>query len=290
MVEANVLPRKQQAMIRLRKSDDYEPIGWVGQYPIHVATLLVILFSAAMVALALLRPDTRMVVVDALEFRSNAIQTLQLWRFASYAFLNGPSIWFVLDMFFLVWFGREVEKFIGRRAFLLLCGILLVLPPCVLSALDLWFPTMYEGERILSFSVFLAFAAIYPGVEFFFGIKVKWLALIFLAIYSLQALSERNVTEMAVLWSSAAAAFLYIDYVRGFPTFDRLKRVSRPAVAVRRPRRIKPPEEDVVGSIDPLLDKIAKEGLASLSPREREMLERAREALIKKQKRSSFTE
>jgi len=285
-----VLPRKQQAMIRLRKSDDYEPIGWAGQYPIHVATLLVILFSAAMVALALLRPDTRMAVVDALEFRSNAIQTLQLWRFASYAFLNGPSIWFVLNMFFLVWFGREVEKFIGRRAFLLLCGILLVFPPCVLSALDLWFPTFHEGENILSFSVFLAFAAIYPGVEFFFGIKVKWLALIFLAIYSLAALSDRNVKEMAVLWSSAAAAFLYIDYVRGFPTFDRLKRVSRPAVTVRRPRRIKPPEEDVVGSIDPLLDKIAKEGLASLSPREREMLERAREALIKKQKRSSFIE
>lgn len=270
-------------MIGSRKSDDYGPLGWVGQYPIHVATLLVILYCATMIALALVSPLTRVNLVETLAFRSDAAERLQLWRFGSYAFLNGPSIWFAVDMFFLVWFGREVERFIGRRAFIILFFVLLLLPACVLSALGFWIPTrQYTGETVLSFSIFLAFAALYPGVEFFFGIKVKWLALILFAIYSLEALSDRDAVQLAVLWSSAAGAFLYMDYVRGFPFFDRFKRASRPSPPARKPRRPPPAEEDVVGSIDPLLDKIARQGLSSLSAREREMLEHARDVLIKR--------
>ncbi len=271
---------------RYGQSEDYEPLGYIGQWPIHFATLLVAIFVAAMIALAVVQPETRLNLEAALAFRSDAAERLQLWRFASYTLLNGPSIWFVLDMFFLVWFGRDVERFIGRRAFMLLCAVLVLLPPCVLSALGFWFPTFaHAGEAIFSLSIFLAFAFVYPGVEFFFGIRVIWLALIFFAIYSLQALSARDMVQLAALWSSAAGAFLFIEYTRGFPAFDRFKRDSKPSALPRRPRRPAPPEEDVVGSIDPLLDKIAKQGLASLSAREREKLERARDVLIKKQER-----
>src|SRR5579862_350180 len=273
------------SMIRFRKSDDYGPVGWIGQYPLHVSTLLVILFCGAMAALALVSPGTRFGVTSALLFRSDAVRGFQFWRFATSAFLNEPSIWFAVDMFLLAWFGREVEKFIGRRAFILLFFVLLLLPPCVLSALGIWVPSVYRGEQVLNFSIFLAFAAIYPGVEFFFGVKVKWLALIFLAIYSLQALSGRDTAELAVLWSSAAGAFLYMDYARGFPTFERFQRAAprrEPPPPPRKVRRAPPPEEeDVMASIDPLLDKISKHGLASLSRAEREKLERVRDVLNK---------
>ena len=43
-----------------------------------------------------------------------------------------------------------------------------------------------------------------------------------------------------------------------------------------------PPRDDVIESIDPLLDKIAKHGIASLTAREREKLEQARAELLKK--------
>jgi hypothetical protein len=42
------------------------------------------------------------------------------------------------------------------------------------------------------------------------------------------------------------------------------------------------PRDDVIESIDPLLDKIAKHGIGSLTPREREQLEQARAELLKK--------
>ena len=64
---------------------------------------------------------------------------------------------------------------------------------------------------------------------------------------------------------------------------------SFPKVFSRRPKfRVVPkpkPEEDALTSMDPLLDKIAKRGISSLTAGERSALERAREALVKRDKR-----
>jgi hypothetical protein len=43
-------------------------------------------------------------------------------------------------------------------------------------------------------------------------------------------------------------------------------------------------EDDVYESIDPILDKIAKSGIGSLTPSERRMLDRARNRLLKESK------
>jgi hypothetical protein len=44
-------------------------------------------------------------------------------------------------------------------------------------------------------------------------------------------------------------------------------------------------EDEAVDAIDPLLDKIARSGMASLTLKERARLEKAREALMKKEGR-----
>jgi hypothetical protein len=55
-------------------------------------------------------------------------------------------------------------------------------------------------------------------------------------------------------------------------------------VASRQARQpaAEPEEEDLHGSIDPILDKISRSGIASLTGRERERLEKARHKLIAK--------
>lgn len=268
-------------MLGFKESDDYAPTAWIGRYPIYSAGLLAILHVAAMVLLVLVPPDIRLGLINAMAFHSDAFQRLHFWQFVTYAFINFPTIWFVLDMAMLVWFGQEVEKFIGRRGFLTLYGVLLVLPPCLLSAAGFWMGGGLAGPRDLHFAVFLAFVTLYPGVQFFFGIPAKWVAWIFLGIYSLEGLANRDFIDLLALWSSASAAFLYIDYSRGFPFFDRFK---EPKDSTQRlpPKVRKPPKPDVVESIDPLLDKIAKSGLSSLSAGEREKLERASAALTKR--------
>ena len=67
--------------------------------------------------------------------------------------------------------------------------------------------------------------------------------------------------------------------VRFVSRFRRPKFRVLPAPTARS-RRVEEPDE--VESIDPLLDKIARSGMNSLTAKERARLEKAREALLKK--------
>lgn len=283
-------------MLGLSDTDDYQPFGYVGRVPLYVTTLLVISYVAAMVALALLAAANLAGYAAYLPFESIAIlQHFQFWRFLTYPFLNGPSIWFAVEMYMLYAFGREVERFIGRRSFIALYLALVLLVPCLLTAIGGWIPTRYEGSGTLNLGIFIAFVAIYPNVEILFTIKAKWIALVIVGIAVLQCLAAHALIELLILGAVCAGSWLFIKQLRGqirfaLPGRDyfRLRRSRRNLRAMpnpaspARPRRIPDAAEDVIESIDPLLDKIARSGLASLTAREREKLERARAELLKK--------
>src|SRR5438034_9183404 len=101
---------------------------------------------------------------------------LQVWRLGSYAFVHYPSslLWFAIEMYFLFAFGREVERFIGRRAYIALYLILLVTPVALLAMCGPWQRFMLHGSWALHFGIFVAFATIYPRAEFFLRIMAKW--------------------------------------------------------------------------------------------------------------------
>jgi hypothetical protein len=126
----------------------------------------------------------------------------------------------------------------------------------------------------------------------FFGIQAKWIALALLAINSLQCLALSDYEGLAVLAVDCVAACLFIAVFQGrislrLPARRPTVQAARFPVA-RRPARPSRPEskaaddEDLHDSIDPILDKISRSGLASLTPRERERLENARHKLIAK--------
>jgi len=85
------------------------------------------------------------------------------------------------------------------------------------------------------------------------------------------------------------AAFLYIRFVQGrIPINMDLARLNpfrrRPRLTIlRKPsaRRVVEPD-DVIASVDPVLDKISKSGIGSLTETERKILDRARNRLLKK--------
>jgi len=200
-------------------------------------------------------------------------------------------------MYLLYAFGREVERFIGRFSYGVLYLSLVVLGPCLLTAASLWGMHMpLAGSQTVDFAVFIAFATIYPNAEIFFTLKAKWIAVVIVGIDSLQLLGANAIAELLIFWAACLAAFLFIKYLRGHIRFSfrfslrdyfRQRRSRRSLRSVPNPRPIpagKPaaPRDDVIESIDPLLDKIAKHGLASLTAREREKLEQARAELLKK--------
>src|SRR4029078_8649575 len=85
--------------------------------------------------------------------------------------------------------GREVERFLGRRAYIWLYAALLIIPAVVLTLWGLTTRTGLAGSGALHFAVFAAFVTLYPNVQFFLRIPAKWVLAILMAIGTLIALA-----------------------------------------------------------------------------------------------------
>jgi membrane associated rhomboid family serine protease len=276
-------------MFGVTTSDDYQPVTWVGRHPVHVTTLLVAVHVFAAIVACFVGGAG---ILGHLAFDSALVwQRGEFWQLATYAFVHSPSalLWFAVEMYMLFVFGREVERFIGRRAFIVLYLFLLLAPTVLLSLWGLSERVGIAGSPALHFGIFIAFATIYPNVELLLRIQAKWVALALAAISTLQLLAYRDWSAMAVLWVSIAAAFFFIR-LRGVGPelvwWGNLKSRWEPkpkfhVVPRSAPRRVVEPE-NVHESIDPVLEKISKQGINSLTASERRALDRARARLLKK--------
>src|SRR5216110_3631939 len=282
-------------MFGVTTSDDYRPVAWMGRYPVDVTTMLVGLHVAAAVFAAILVAVGGGSVLTWLQFDSAAVwYGAQVWRLFTYAFVHPPSglLWFAIEMYMLFVFGREVERFVGRRAYISLYLVLLITPAALLTIWGLWQRSAIAGSPALHFGILVAFAAIYPRVELFLRIMAKWIALILAGVYTFQLLAYHAWNDLVVVWTSIGAAFLFIEFRGAGPEFawwSALKRHFEPkpkylVVPKMRPTsgsgRTEP--DDVYASIDPILDKISKFGIGSLTASERRQLNRERERLLKK--------
>ena len=182
--------------------------------------------------------------------------------------------------------GREVEQFLGRRGFLRLYLCLLLIGPLVLTAAGWFMPAILFGSSTLHFGIFIAFALLYPSAGIFFGLAARWVAIILLAIYTLQGFANNDWERLIVLWTTTPFVFLFVQHARGrisLPSFSFFERKPKFTVVAPPPNRRRDLEaDDDLESIDPLLDKIARSGMGSLTAKERARLEKAREALIRK--------
>ncbi len=284
-------------MLAGRNSEDYYPITWVGKYPIYLTTALVIVQAVCLVATALLMAFGGGAVLVALTYSSESVlNDYTIWQFVTYPFINDPRgvIWFLVGLYFLFVFGREVEKFLGRKAFIYLYLALLLAAPLVLTAAGaLGHDSFYSGASAIHFGIFIAFVVIYPSAEIFFGFQAKWVALVLLGINSVQYLPGNQWAELGVLWVACGCAYgmMRLRGVSGFgmPFETWEMKPEKPEKPVKRKsaKRTKDADDDPYASIDPLLDKISKQGIASLTKRERERLEKAREALLDREKKVS---
>src|SRR6266581_3358771 len=279
-------------MFGVTTSDDYRPVAWMGRYPLDVTTILVGLHVTIAVITCVLVAVGAGFVLEYLQFDSARVVSLgQVWRIATYAFVHTPSalLWFAVEMYMLFVFGREVERFIGQRAYIALYIILLIAPAAVLTVWGVWQPSALAGSPALHFGIFVAFATFYPRVELLLRIMAKWFALILAGIYTLQLIAYHAWTDLAVVWTSIAAAFLFVELRGAGPEliwWNKFKaRISpKPKLHVVQKsvsyRAVEP--DDLYASIDPILDKISKSGIGSLTANERRLLNRERDRLLKK--------
>ena len=271
-------------------SEEHQPVTWIRGYPVYAAHLIVLVFVTLMVLVAVLGRSAWS-IYNWTGFASELVHTGQVWRVLTYGLFNPPSIPFAIDMVLLLWFGREVEKTLGRRSFFAFYGGIYLSPPIVLTLLGFIRPFELSGLAG-TLAVFVGFATLYPGALLMFNILAKWAAIVLVALYSLIHLAERNWVALILLWVTCGVAHLFIKYQQGVFSLPRLPRFRR------RPKlRVLPDpvpskkttlasssarEDATMAEVDALLDKIAISGISSLTAKERAKLEAAREGLMKR--------
>jgi membrane associated rhomboid family serine protease len=275
-------------MYEYGQTEEQQPVMYVRGYPVYAAHFLVAVFVASMLATTILLGTSVTGVWDWVPFTSAGVLKGQVWRLLTYGLLNPPSLDFAIDMVILAWFGREVEKFLGRGKFLSLFAGIYLLPPLLFTGIGTWVPATIVGEHCV-LAVFVAFAAIYPDVGIFFGVASKWIAAVLIGIYTLMALASHNWQSFLSLWLTCGFAYLFIRFAQGIIEFRSLRLFRRaprlrviPGLTQGADERPAALPGGPMAEVDALLDKIAKSGFSSLTAKEKARLDSARDELAKR--------
>jgi len=291
-------------------SRESEPFGkWKG-IPIYLATILSAVLGAGIVVRAFLQSA-------ASPFLSKLIFALPMedWTgwlaVLTYPLMDKISFFTPFSIMVFYWLAVGIETHLGRSVLVKLLTII-TLTPVAVSAVAWWgfaiptyFPTFclagLYGTFLMAAALLIAFATLYPNSEFWGWVPFKFVAFACFVCGLLMAVAHHDWMSVAALTLSCLAAFLFIrqaveqeydDYV---PLGARLRAWFRPKPKFRVVQRRRNPDEALTradfeddepeSEMDALLDKIARNGLASLSPNERARLELAREELLKKDRK-----
>ncbi len=290
-------------MMDFENTEEREPLGYFRGYPIHVATLLAVVHAAAMVVCGLLLSARLITWLNVLPLATDEVlHNWQLWRPISYVFLHIPGspgtiLSYILQFWILFSLGREVERFMGRKFFIwLYVGLVLMATVVVVPLSFVFGPQVVADSDIVHVSMCIAFAVIYPSVQFFFSIRAKTIAALLLFAYTLYYIAQQQFAMIVLLWASAALSYYVVRAAGvgdGLNLFAGLRERFTPAP---RPKAAKVKSlsrssggddadaEDAVDSVDSVLEKISKQGIGSLTQSERAKLERARVSLLNRKK------
>ncbi|MEO8438857.1 MAG: rhomboid family intramembrane serine protease [Spartobacteria bacterium] len=267
-----------------RKASSYAP-RWTSRQRVVLLSLLgfnVTVFVAQLVV----QTNQPEAVTEYLGLSYRGIDQAYAWQFLSAAFLHAGVFSFAGSMFLLYFFGRDVESILGQKHFLYLylagliggeLGHLFLMPST----------TVLLAASGGVAAVVVAFATILPELELtqslFFvlpvKIKAKYLsAALFVAGFFLLVVDRQGVVSHSAYVGGGVAGWLYANLLGfGRPSFlQRALRRRRIEVERRQEMSL---DEFIAAEIDPVLEKIARSGLGSLTRRERRVLAQAREKM-----------
>ncbi|MDP8218030.1 MAG: rhomboid family intramembrane serine protease [Candidatus Theseobacter exili] len=213
-----------------------------------------------------------------------------LWQLVTYTFVHSGIFHLLFNLLVIWMFGTEVEETLGTRSFLIfyfLVGACSGLLACVISWGN---PAIIVGASGSVFGIFTAYAVLFPErlitLLLFFvmpvSMKAKYLVAILGGMELLFILSNPlgGVARFAHL-GGIFFGFLFIRKEELFVGILRKVRMrKRPKLRIVIKSNFNQ-EQYISEKIDPLLDKIAKRGMKSLTRKERKKLQQARDKLEK---------
>jgi membrane associated rhomboid family serine protease len=218
---------------------------------------------------------------------------LQLWRWFTYQFLHGDLFHILFNMLMLYYFGPWIERALGARRFLafyLLCGcsgaVIFTGLTFVPGLLGVDETSHLIGASGSIFGILVACALLFPRQELMFWgairMTMRTMALVFLGLAALGVIvGSRNAGGEAAHLGGALLGFVLIKNSRWLNIFDRMSmpNISPGQIAEKRRRssfnqKIKK-QQALEAEVDRILDKVHHEGLASLTKKEKRILQEA---------------
>lgn len=273
---------------------DNQPIWYIGRLPVYLTTVFTAMFVGGLILCVLLLSAGLSGAMNGLMFTTPTFLGGALWQPLTYVWLGMPNFFTPLSIFCFYCWAVEVEKYVGRSRFVILFGLLLA-TPVVLGLVLHAFGIQSEvfGSYVLVASMLIAFATLYPNIEYFGWIPLKWFAFACIAIGSLMYFPQRDWMSLMQLWASCAVSF---GFIRWLQLGAELPQIRLPSFKRRPKLRVLPnpaprseqvdvddDQDEAMTEVDVLLDKIAKSGIGSLTAKERQRLEKAREELMKRE-------
>jgi membrane associated rhomboid family serine protease len=256
---------------------------WTENRPVALLALIGVNVAAFIVQF-LLEATQPGFVSDYLALSDRGIRDAYSWEFVSAMLLYGNVWHFLGSLLILYALGRDIESILGQRHFvyLFLSGALggelghLFLMPA---------QTLLYGASGGVAAVLCAYATILPELDLvacrtrFVSLKIKAkhlaYAVAFLSLVMLMVDRHGTLIHSAIL-GGFGAGWLYTRLLGfGHPSWLQRKFQQRRAIAERVDRMTV--AEFIEYEIDPLLEKISRSGMRSLTRAERRLLARARQ-------------
>jgi membrane associated rhomboid family serine protease len=272
---------------------DEEP-GWrpVRAKPWSPTITLLVVLSLIFIVQEALRGSGSVRLLDEFALSLDGIQHGRVWQFFTFQFLHGGILHLVLNGMTLYSFGRFMEQELGRWRFLGLYflsgiagGLLQVAATWALRQ-DPFTPVVGASAGIAG--VLAAFMLSHPDLPLIifplpFKIRAWTLLWIVLPLSIIGTVVPFGHIAHAAHLGGLLAGGAFLRW-----TWFARRRVSPPPLFTKTPRESTAPpcessKEDFIASeVDPILEKIHAHGIHSLTPREREILAKARSRIEKR--------
>ncbi|QDT42469.1 Rhomboid protease GluP [Gimesia alba] len=247
--------------------------GWAIKYLIiaNIAVFLLEISSPSILNFLALNRDT----------------SLQIWRFITYGFCHAPQhpahIFF--NMFVLWMFGRSIEPILGSREFLAFYLVGIVISGICQIAIS---PNPVIGASGGVMAVVFLTAMIYPRMTvllmFILPIELRWLAVLYAAVDVFGFINPQSdgVAHFAHLGGAAfGVAYKYFgwhltgSFQKKWNRFKLSRSARSKNLRVYSEPDTKLSKAGLDEKVDAILEKISREGEASLTDQERELLKEA---------------
>jgi hypothetical protein len=241
-------------------------------------TMFVVLLSVASVVPSVVIANSGWVVATA--YYPPFLAQGELWRLVTWPFAEQFSLWSVLTVFMLWYFGSMLEGQIGRKPMTkLLVGIWASFTVAYSVAVYLLPGTALYGLGMIQFMVVLIWIGEYPTARFLFNIPAWVFGAVILALSLLQPLGSGDfAAPAAILLALGPTAIIARrtglltahSWIPGTPRVRKPRAPKVPRAEAKKAQRRASDRE----RLDQLLDQISDQGLHSLTESQRKELKK----------------